>query len=280
MKAGLLHLVDHAADQGGWSARRACALVGLDHWRAARWQARRAAGCLDDLPPGGHPLHGLLAWERTAIVELFEAWGEVGRSHRKLAHRGSRAGLVHVSESTVARVLAAEGLALPGNPSREPVPRTPWPDWLEWKPSRVWAYDFTHWSRARRASIAILDVVSRKWLATLTSAEESSTRPWLGISDRDWFINSDTPQPHARPASNTVGTHPRRTSDHEPPVAGYFTAALAQKVRRTSAIRVKLWWRDVVEEPARLVVGDDVCRAVPCEGVGVRLGAQRNETSA
>jgi putative transposase len=108
-------------------------------------------------------------------VELFEAWGEIDRSHRTLAHRGSRTGLVHVSESTVARVLAAEGLALPGNPSREPAPRTPWPGWLEWKPNRVWACDFTHWSRARRASIAILDVVSRKWLATLTSAEESST---------------------------------------------------------------------------------------------------------
>jgi putative transposase len=176
VKAGLLGLVDHAAGEGGWSARRACALLGLDHWRAARWDTRRAAGCLDDRPPGGHPLHGLLAWERAAIVELFEVWGEIDRSHRKLAHRGSRIGLVHVSESAVARVLAADGLALPGNPPREPVPRTPWPGWLEWKPNRVWAYDFTHWTRARRASIAILDVVSRKWLATLTSAEESSTQ--------------------------------------------------------------------------------------------------------
>jgi len=109
-------------------------------------------------------------------VELFEAWGEIDRSHRKLAHRGSRIGLVHVSESTVARVLAAEGLVVEGPPPREPAPRAPWPDWLEWKPNRVWAYDFTHWTRARRASIAILDVVSRKWLATLTSAEESSTQ--------------------------------------------------------------------------------------------------------
>jgi putative transposase len=176
VKAGLLHLLDHAAAEGGWSARRACALLGLDHWRAARWQARRQAGCLDDLPPGGHPLHGLLAWERAAIVELFEAWGEIDRSHRKLAHRGSRIGLVHVSGSTVRRVLGEEGLVLEGPPPREPVPRTPWPDWLEWKPNRVWAYDFTHWTRARRASIAILDVVSRKWLTTLTSAEESSTQ--------------------------------------------------------------------------------------------------------
>jgi transposase InsO family protein len=176
LKAGLLALVDHAADQGGWSARRACALLGLDSWRAARWYARRERGRLEDARPGGHPLHGLLAWERAAIIGVYESWGEIDRSHRKLAHRGSRIGLVHVSESTVARVLAAEGLVLEGPGPREPAPRAPWPDWLEWKPNRVWAYDFTHWSRARRASVAILDVVSRKWLATLTSAEESSTQ--------------------------------------------------------------------------------------------------------
>jgi putative transposase len=176
VKAGLLHLIDHAVAEGGWSARRACSQLGLDHWRAVRWCERREAGRLEDRPPGGHPLHGLLAWERAAIVELFEGWGEIDRSHRKLAHRGSRIGLVHVSESTVRRVLAEEGLVIEGPPPREPAPRTPWPDWLEWKPNRVWAYDFTHWTRARRASIAILDVVSRKWLATLTSAEETSTQ--------------------------------------------------------------------------------------------------------
>lgn len=34
------------------------------------------------------PLHGLLDAEREAILSLFEAWSEVDRSHRKLAHRG------------------------------------------------------------------------------------------------------------------------------------------------------------------------------------------------
>jgi putative transposase len=81
---------------------------------------------------------------------------------------------VHVSGSTVRRVLGEEGLVIEGAPPREPVPRSPWPDWLTWKPNSIWAYDFTHWTRARRASIAILDVVSRKWLATLTSPEETS----------------------------------------------------------------------------------------------------------
>jgi putative transposase len=176
VKAGLLDLAGHAVTEGGWSARRACTLLGLDHWRAACWQDRRATGQLEDRPPGGNPLHGLLGWERQAIIALFEDWGGIDRSHRKLAHRGSRLGLVHVSGSTVRRVLGEEGLVIEGPPPREPAPRSPWPDWLTWKPNSIWAYDFTHWTRARRASIAILDVVSRKWLATLTSPEETSTQ--------------------------------------------------------------------------------------------------------
>jgi putative transposase len=175
VKAGLLELVDHATEVG-WTTRAACALLGLGEDRAARWQVRRAVGRLDDDPPGGGPVHGLLDWERAAITELFETWGSIDRSHRKLAHRGSRLQLVHVSESTVRRVLAAEGLILPGNPAREPAPKTPWPDWLEWKPNRVWAYDFTHFTRARRAVVAVLDMVSRKWLATVCSTEETSTQ--------------------------------------------------------------------------------------------------------
>ncbi|MGH3966526.1 MAG: integrase core domain-containing protein [Pseudonocardiaceae bacterium] len=175
VKAGLLDLVDYAVE-GGWSARRAGELLGLDHVRCGRWIERRRAGQLEDRAPGGCPLHGLLDWEREAIVSLFEAWGVLDRSHRKLAHRGSRLHLVHVSESTVRRVLSDEGYVLPGQPVREPTPRTPWPDWLEWKPNRVWAYDFTHFTRARRAALAIIDVVSRKWLITLVCAEESSVQ--------------------------------------------------------------------------------------------------------
>jgi putative transposase len=175
VKAGILDLIDHALAHG-WSARAACTLLGIDDLRAARWADRRGEGCLDDAAPGGHPLHGLLDWEREAILTLHAEWGEVDRSHRKLAHRGSYLERVWVSESTVRKVLAAEGLALQGNPPREPIPRKPWPDWLEWKPNRIWGYDFTHFTRADRAVVAILDIVSRKWLATVVSAEESSTQ--------------------------------------------------------------------------------------------------------
>lgn len=94
-------------------------------------------------------------------MQLFEQWGETDRLHRKLAHRGSRIGAVHVSPSTLQRVLLAKQLVLAGNPPREPTPRKPWPDWLEWKPNRIWGYDFTHFPRAKRAAVAIIDIVSR-----------------------------------------------------------------------------------------------------------------------
>jgi putative transposase len=176
VKAGLLELIDHAAGNGSWSLARAAGTLGLDPVRAARWFARREAGRLVDTPGGGPPLHALLPTEREAIIAVYDEWGEIDRSHRKLAHRGSRLGVVHVSESTVLRVLSAEGLVLQGNPAREPIPRSPWPDWLEWKPNRIWAWDFTHFTRAKRAAVAILDVVSRKWIATLVCAEETSTQ--------------------------------------------------------------------------------------------------------
>ena len=175
VKAGLLELVEYAVDRG-WSRRRAALLLGLDEDRVRRWGERRAEGRLADACPGGMVMHALLPAERATILELFETWADIDRSHRKLAHRGSRLGLVHVSESTVLRVLAAEGLVLPGKPSRDPAVRAPWPDWVTWKPNVIWCYDFTHFTRAKRVAVAVIDVVSRKWLSTLVSAEETSTQ--------------------------------------------------------------------------------------------------------
>lgn len=182
VKAGLCDLIDHAVAHG-WSARAACRVLDVDDSRLARWSARRVAGeDLADGAPGGNPVHGLLDWEKTAILDLYQAWGEVDRSHRKLAHRGSRIDLVHVAPSTLQRVLLAESLVLPGNPPREPIPRKAWPDWLEWAPRRVWGYDFTHFPRAQRAAVAIIDIVSRKWITTVCSIEESSTQVELAFT--------------------------------------------------------------------------------------------------
>ena len=126
VKAGLLDLVDHAAARTAGPARRACALLGLDHGGRHRWAARRAAGRLEDRPPGGHPLHGLLDWERAAIVGAVRGLGRdrpLATASWPTAARGS--GWCTCRESTVRRVLAAEGLVLEGPPPREPAPRAP-----------------------------------------------------------------------------------------------------------------------------------------------------------
>ena len=119
--------------------RAACRVLQISERRVNRWQARRAAGTLADRPAGGGAVHGLLDEEVQAILELAEEWGQIDRSHRKLAHRGSRLGRVWVSPASVFRVLVAHDLVLPKPAGRAPVQRRPWPDWLEDRPTRCGA---------------------------------------------------------------------------------------------------------------------------------------------
>jgi putative transposase len=95
--------------------------------RQDRGLEQKAAKCQSRTPfrpverPPGAPRHRRgLDWERAAIVKLAEEWGEIDRSHPQLGHRGSRLGIVHVSESTVLRALVAEGIQLPAPERREP----------------------------------------------------------------------------------------------------------------------------------------------------------------
>lgn len=177
VKAGLLALIEHASEQGGWSLRRSSGALGIDHVRVLRWQARAAAGQLDDRRRGPDQVaHALLGWEREAVCELAGEWGETGRPHRKLAHRGSRLAIVHASEPAVLRVLTEAGVHVPAAPPREPRPARSWPAWAELVRGVIWIYDFTNFTRAKRCAVAVLDVVSRYWLATVVSAEESSTQ--------------------------------------------------------------------------------------------------------
>jgi putative transposase len=161
----------------GFAHSWACALWQVSDCRVHRWRARRRdEGTLVDKAPGGHPVHALPPEEIAAILEVTERWGTVDRGHRKLAHRGSYENIVWVSPSSFRRVLVEHGLSLP-----EPLPRTrsekrPWPDWLVWAPNRIWIWDATHFTRARRVCVAIVDLVSRKWIDTLVSVEETATQ--------------------------------------------------------------------------------------------------------
>ena len=86
-------------------------------------------------------MHGLLDWEETEILALFEQWGPVDFSHRKLAHRGSYLDRVFVSPSSVDRVLDRHGLALAGLPRPARSAKQPWPDWVDWRPNQLWCWD-------------------------------------------------------------------------------------------------------------------------------------------
>jgi putative transposase len=155
----------------------------LGEVRAFRWLGRRAADELQDHAPGGSPVHGLLADEVAEIVALFGQWGEVDRSHRKLAHRGSYLGRVWVSPSSVRRVLAAQGLRLRPLPRPGRNLRKPFPDWVCYTPRSIWIYDTTHFTRAGVAVTVIEDLVSRKWLGEVVSAEETSTQVQVVFTD-------------------------------------------------------------------------------------------------
>ncbi|MGH9275032.1 MAG: transposase [Acidimicrobiales bacterium] len=165
------------ATAAGFDHAWACALWGVSDDRVHRWRARRRdLGTLVDLASGGHPVHGLMPAEVEAVLAVAEQWGPVDRSHRKLAHRGSYIQAVWVSPSTFRRVLAAHGLVLPEAAPRMPSVRKPWPGWLVWAPNKIWIWDVTHFPRAALAVFAIVDMVSRKWITTLVSTEETSTQ--------------------------------------------------------------------------------------------------------
>ena len=178
----MLSLIDRAVADG-WEHRRACAYLELDEGRAWRWRRRRDAGCLQDGKPGS-AVHGLRPEEITAILELFEQWGDIDRSHRKLAHRGSYLHRVWVSPATVRRVLAAHDLVLkrPRRVARQP--RRPFPAWADYRKNSIYIYDVTHFAGCpKHAVFAVMDLVTRKWITELVSIEETSTQVQVVFMD-------------------------------------------------------------------------------------------------
>jgi len=177
-KLELLGLIDQAVADG-WAHARACRVLDLADVRAHRWRQRlRETGTLKDRDPGGGAVHGLLAWEEQAILDLIETWGPVDRSHRKLAHRGSYTGVVFVSPSTVLRVALKHLVQLPGERFR-PRPVLPAMPQVPWEKNRIWIWDATHFTRCKRVAYAIVDVVTRYWIGYLLTSEQTHTQVQL-----------------------------------------------------------------------------------------------------
>lgn len=70
------------------------------------------------------------------------------------------------------------GLALPALPRPSRTAKKPWPGWVEWRPNQLWCWDASHFSTCKAAPIVygIIDIVSRKWIATLLCAEATSVQ--------------------------------------------------------------------------------------------------------
>lgn len=209
-KESLLKLACDAV-AAGWADTRACETLGISDVRVHRWRARlREEGTLVDRAPGGNPTHRLLAWEEAAILELIEGWGQIDRSHRKLAHRGSYTGAVFVSPSTVLRVSEKHQLRLPGEPARPPRPPSQLPE-VPWQRNRIWIWDASHFTRARRVVYAIVDVVTRYWIGYLLTSEMTSTQVQLlfarALADQG-LTDPATGEPHGSDRDGDDGRAP------------------------------------------------------------------------
>ena len=226
-------------------------MVGVSGDRVHRWRRRlRATGTVADRPPGGVALHRLRPADTAEVLALVKEWGPTDSNSRKLAHRGSSLGRVWVSPSTVRRVLAAHGLVLPEAPAREPAPRVTWPDWLNWEPNKFWCWDVTHLPAAKRVAFAIVDVVSRRWIDTLVSIEETSTQVRVLFESAlaaEGLTEMITPERVEAFATDASGPILLAASDNGPQMTSkatreFFAAlAVAQRLGRPGAHTDQAW---------------------------------------
>ena len=181
-KQALLEALGHATD-AGWPVVKACAVLGLDARRARRWAQRAerdGATALADDRPGG-VVNALTPAEVEAIVAAFETFGEKDFSHRRLAYRGSYEQLFWAAPSTVRRVLNDHDLRFRHPPRPPRGQRRPFPPWASYTPNSIWVYDTTHFPRCSMAVLIIEDLVSRKWLTHVVSAEETHNQVRLAF---------------------------------------------------------------------------------------------------
>ena len=61
-------------------------------------------------------------------------------------------------------------------PPRPKQVKRPWPEWVEYRPCQVWGYDFSAFPRAGTSALAILDLVSRRWIETMLCPEATDVQ--------------------------------------------------------------------------------------------------------
>jgi hypothetical protein len=48
--------------------------------------------------------------------------------------------------------------------------------WVPWEKNRIWIWEASHFTRAKRVAYAIVDVVTRYWIGYLLSTEQTTTQ--------------------------------------------------------------------------------------------------------
>jgi transposase InsO family protein len=69
-------------------------------------------------------------------------------------------------------------VVLPGEPVRARPVMPAFPQ-IPWEKNRIWIWDATHFTRAKRVAYAVVDVVTRYWIGYLLSSEQTSTQAQL-----------------------------------------------------------------------------------------------------
>src|SRR5204863_9015971 len=92
-------------------------------------------------------------------------------------------GVVWVSESTVRRVLAAHDLRVRGPRRAGRSERAPFPEWAAYERHSIWIYDTTRFARCHATYVVtIMDLVTRKWICEIVSAEETGLQVQLAFA--------------------------------------------------------------------------------------------------
>ena len=116
-------------------------------------------------------------------MALYHEWGDVDRSHRKLAHRGSYLGRCGSRRPRSATRPGCSGPASPPAAASGGSIGKPFPEWVEYRPNQLWIYDTTHFTAAKSCLTVVEDLVSRKWIADILSSEETSTQVQIVFTD-------------------------------------------------------------------------------------------------
>ncbi len=218
VKDVLLGLIDHAV-AAGWPLAKACRVLEVQPRRAHRWLQRRDRADLGDHRPGASR-NALTPGEVEAILDLFDAWGERDRSHRRLAHRGSYEAKFWASPSTVRRVLHEADLHFRPRPRPAKGKRRPFPDWASYTPNSIWIYDSTHFTRCGMTVLIIEDLVSRKWITHHVSTEESHTQVQIAFTNA---LEAEGLMEAAQTRADTLGADPGLIDPDPDPGAGQET---------------------------------------------------------